>query len=572
MERHGKLGLAGRAASGSLTPCTVRNLVLIALQSVALGASPPEPRDLYRAGRWTDAIALANRTPDPDADTIYYAALSMASLKRFDEAAAELRKGESAFPHDKRFPAELAGLAYRDKQFGHAKASLARALKLDPTDTYANDFLGTLYLLDANLPAALKYWNRVGKPFVRTLRFTPAPPLTPLLRERTFSVSEGQIFTAERLAATEANLDRLHAFYQVRFDLLPRTQDDQFDLAIHTTPYAQPLAGWIGRLLPSLSQLPYEAVDLDICNIGQRAIDFDSFGRWDSNKQRVLISLSGPYHENPRLHYLYFGDFRNETWNLLPAIYRGWSSGLRGMALQRAQADASMAMGLTPRVQWTLGGDLTYRDFSNAVPSPFFANGWTLLLKNRLDAALLEIPEHRLRVDGWASLDAGRVFSHYSSRLVTARAGLQSQWNPAAKGDRYLFLGQFQAGRTFGNAPLDQFFMLGMERDNDPGLWFRGLVGTRGGRKGSAPMGREYVLAQTGLQREIFEIPFIRLDAGPFFDTAWTGDRSGQFGSRGAMTAAGVEANLRTVSGIKLRVVYGRDLGGGGAFYTSISR
>jgi tetratricopeptide (TPR) repeat protein len=560
-----------------LTGHPVRSLLLVALHSVALCQSPTptagvQAQSLYRTGRWADVVALADRTPNPVADVIYYAALSLARLNRLDEAAAELRRGESAFGRDKRFPTELAGLAYREKRFGDAKASLARALKLDPDDTYANDFLATLYLLDENLPAALKYWNRANKPIVQALQFSPPPPLIPLLRERTFAISEGQTLTSERFLQTEANLDRLRALYQVRFELLPRRQDERYDLVIHTTPYAQPLSGWIGRLLPSLSELPYQALSLDFRNIGQRAIDFSSFGRWDPNKQRVLISLSGPYRENPRTRYLYFGDARNETWNLLPLVYRGSRSGLTGLALQRMQAGASLAVGLTPRLQWTLGGDLTYRDFRNVFPSPFFSNGWTLILRNRLDRVLLEIPEHRIRVDGWASLDAGRVFSHYSSRLATTRAGLGTRWNPTAKGDRYLFTEQLQGGRTFGNAPLDELFTLGMERDNESGLWFRGLVGTRDGRKGSAPTGREYALSQSDLKRRIFEIPFIRLDAGPFFDAAWTGDPSGQFGSHGIMTATGAEATLTTVSRIKLRIVYGRDLGGGGAFYTSISR
>lgn len=85
-------------------------------------------------------------------------------------------------------------------------------------------------------------------------------------------------------------------------------------------------------------------------------------------------------------------------------------------------------------------------------------------------------------------------------------------------------------------------------------------------------MGREYGISQSDVKREIFEIPFLRLDAGPFFDAAWTGDPSRQFGSNGVMTTAGGEAVLRTVSGIKLRIVYGRNLAGGGAFYTSITR
>ena len=45
-----------------------------------------------------------------------------------------------------------------------AKRNLRTALHRNPDDRYANDFLATLYQLDGNTEAALKYWNRLGKP------------------------------------------------------------------------------------------------------------------------------------------------------------------------------------------------------------------------------------------------------------------------------------------------------------------------------------------------------------------------------------------------------------------------
>jgi len=36
-------------------------------------------------------------------------------------------------------------------------------LRVDSSSVYGNEFLATLYLMEGNLDAALKYWNRVGK-------------------------------------------------------------------------------------------------------------------------------------------------------------------------------------------------------------------------------------------------------------------------------------------------------------------------------------------------------------------------------------------------------------------------
>ena len=84
-------------------------------------------------------------------------------------------------------------------------------------------------------------------------------------------------------------------------------------------------------------------------------------------------------------------------------------------------------------------------------------------------------------------------------------------------------MGRVGAGRTFGTVPLDELFTLGIERDNDRDLWLRGTVGTRDGRKGSAPMGREYAIAQTDFSRRLFEAPLVKAYLGPFFDIGAVG-------------------------------------------------
>jgi hypothetical protein len=110
-----------------------------------------------------------------------------------------------------------------------------------------------------------------------------------------------------------------------------------------------------------------------------------------------------------------------------------------------------------------------------------------------------------------------------------------------------------------------------MERDND--LWLRGHVGTRDGRKGSAPMGREYLLARTQVDRTLFHFPLLRIAAGPFLDSGRIGDSSGQFGSRGWLCDTGIQAKIASMGGLTFSAVYGRNLRDGtGVFYTAIRR
>jgi hypothetical protein len=75
-----------------------------------------------------------------------------------------LETGKRRYPGDFRFATRTC--RYRipaEIDSPPQKIILRQALRSQLTeDPYSNEFLGTLFLLDENLPAALKYWNRTG--------------------------------------------------------------------------------------------------------------------------------------------------------------------------------------------------------------------------------------------------------------------------------------------------------------------------------------------------------------------------------------------------------------------------
>ncbi|HZT32955.1 MAG TPA: hypothetical protein VFA33_23915 [Bryobacteraceae bacterium] len=500
----------------------------------------------------------------PTAQALLDRGVALGSAGRLDEARAVLLEGRRRFPADSRFLLELAGIAYRRKDFGAAKAYLHGALARNPSDRYGNDFLGTLYLLEGNLHAALKYWNRLEKPLLAEVRFAPAPPLVPLLRERTFDVSAGQVFTAARLERTEANLDLAGVFAGCRYDLAPRG-DERFDLTIRPTPIASPLQGWPGYLVSALRGLPYQEIHADSYNIARRAVNLKSFWRWDAQKRRVALEFSGPLHF---WRYRLVFDARQENWNL-SGNYSG--PGSLFPALRKVEAGGDLQRNLTARLKWTVGTRLAFREYSGAAAGPFFAKGWSSEIVNRLDAMVWDWPEHRLRVDGWATLRTGRILTGSPSRLIAPEASLRTHWIPQAKGDTYELAAEVRSGAEFGNVPLDELYILGMERDND--LWLRGHVGTRDGQKGSAPMGRRYVLTRAEFDRAVWQLPMVRCAVGPFFDWGRIGDPSRLFGSHGWLYDTGLEAKIGTAGGFEFLAVYGRNLRDGtGVFYTAVRR
>ncbi len=497
-----------------------------------------------------------------EADDLLREGLALAKAQRWTEAGAVLHDGQRRFPRDSRFPIELAGLAYRQKDERTAKRELQRGLALAPHDEYANDFLGTLFLADGNLAAALVPWNRIGKPVLGNVLSSPALPLKPLLAERTVPVSAGQVLTQERLLEIDANLRRLNFLADYNLELVPApAQNDRYDLLLRPTSSNGIFEGWAGHLLPLARELPYQAVAADAVNLRREAINLRSLWRWDPVKRRIAVGLEAPWNGNLRIEQRYGLDVRDETWSV---------PGLRQPFLLRTGTLAggfSVAFG--PQLQWYAGARIEERTYARAPAQAAFRNGISAALDNRVTSDWL-LAKMRLSGSETASLSAGRFAG---SRLVETRAKAALKWLPGARQHTYEVSGQVQAGEVFGRAPLDQQYALAMERDTEDDLWLRGIVGTIDGRKGNGPIGRSFAIGQVDLQRRLFAVPFLRVSAGPFFDAGEVGHPLENSKFRGLQCDTGIEGKVRTAGAVEVLLICGRDLSkGGNAFYTAVRR
>ena len=108
-------------------------------------------------------------------------------------------------------------------------------------------------------------------------------------------------------------------------------------------------------------------------------------------------------------------------------------------------------------------------------------------------------------------------------RLKSLTGSVSWRWFPQVRGDDYETTQQLRAGKIFGQAPFDELFILGLERDND--LPMRAHIGTRDGRKGSAPLGREYFLHNWELDKNYLWKRHRGAEAGAIF-RYWTDRRS----------------------------------------------
>jgi tetratricopeptide (TPR) repeat protein len=530
-----------------------------------------QARKLSDEQRWQEVVRLVQSASNPSADLDFYYGTALAQLGRWDDAGRAFESGTRLQPGDKRFPLELAGVAFKQKRYALAARHLRRALHLDPDDSYGNDFLGTVYFLQGNIEAALKYWNRAGKPEIVEVRNQPPTRVNSSLLDRAMAFAPASVLHGPDLLTTEARISALEVFPRHQFDLQAR-DDGKFDILFRN----RERDGWgdskLEKLFLLLRELPFQSVTPEVYDLHHRAINFVSMYRWDAEKRRALAELSGPFRGNPKFRYGLLADLRSENWDIRNS-FQGPAPVLGSFNMRREAVRANFAALESGRWRWSAGAEITHRDFRSVIPGTtltpsLLAKGYQLKQTTQVGATLWRLPERRLTLDAGASSQAGRLWSQPSHSFEKLQGSLRLHWLPQSQGDDYEIQQLFRAGKTFGDVPFDELFILGLERDND--LDMRGHIGTRDGRKGSAPLGRNYFLSNWEADKNVYRNGIFTVKLGPFLDTGKITDASEGLGSQKWLWDLGAQVKVR-VFGVGVAFSYGKDLrSGNNAFYVSM--
>ncbi|WP_035358295.1 tetratricopeptide repeat protein [Edaphobacter aggregans] len=505
------------------------------------------------------------------ADMDFYYGTALTRLERWSEAETAFQTGFQLAPVDPRFPIELAGVAFRQKHYSQAAHLLREAIKLAPNDTYANDFLGTIYFLQENREASLKYWNRVGKPKIAELREDPSPRVYPALLDRAFAMSPASTLLLSEFLDTDARIRGLGIFPRYQFDLRAR-DDGKFDLVFRSRERNGFGDSKWEDLFLFLRGLPFQGVQPEFYNLHHEAINFVSLFRWDPQKRRIFAQLSGPFEHSAKYRYEVVTDLRNENWALRNS-FTGPAPTLGRLNMRREALALDLASHASGRLRWSAGAEASHRDFRSVVPGTVLtpdtlAEGFQLKQQAQVTGTLWRVPERRFTLDAEASSQAARLWSHHQETFEKLVGSLGWQWFPQAEGDDYEMQQRVRAGKTFGPVPFDELFMLGLERDND--LSMRAHIGTRDGRKGSAPLGRDYFLASWETDKNVYGNGLVTLKLGPFLDIGKITDSSTALGSHKWLWDAGTQAKL-SIFGRIVALSYGKDLrSGNNAFYVKL--
>jgi len=574
------MDLAGTAAARHTLTRTAAIFVLLICCPAGVGQLVPvvdpeiaHAKELLAQERWQEIVSLAQSIHAPSAELDFYLGTALARLGRLEDARKAFQAGARLRASDERFPVELAGVAFKQKLYPEAARYLHRALELAPNDSYANDFLGTVYFLQENTDAALKYWNRIGKPQIAEISTEPTPQLDPVLLDRAFAFSPASTLQLADLRTTEARIDALGIFPRYHFDLQAR-EDSKFSLLFRN----QEKNGW-GRnkwegLILLFRGLPWQSIDPEFYNLRHRAINLVSMWRWDAEKRRLTAALSAPLGSEPGREYGVGLDLRSENWNIRNS-FSGPAPLLGSLNLRREAIGAQFASVVSGRWNWSAGGELSHRDFRSVIPGValsqnLLARGYQLKQLAQVGAEIWNLPEKRITLKGSLSSEAGRIWSQPGHAFIKLQPWLRFHWFPLSQGDDYEIQHRVRAGKTVGDVPFDELFMLGLDGDSD--LWMRGHIATRDGRKGSGPIGRSYFLSNWEADKNVYRKGLLNLKVGPFVDAGKVTDSLPGLGSHKWLWDAGAQVKVRLL-GFGVVLSYGKDLrSGNNAWYVSMLR
>ena len=515
-------------------------------------------QDLYQLrdrGAWQQLLDATSSVQEPDSEHRFLRGLALAHLGHLSEAEAELQKAaEQAGQKSGEILVELAGVQFKEKKLSDSTRNLQRAISVGQTDPYAFDFLASLYYLQGNVEAAVKYWNRVGKPSIQQLKVEPDGTLNPLLLDRALAVSPSSALDLRALRLTDLRLDQLDVFARRRYDLAARP-DGQFDLTIQTAEKADVRVDSPFRtLLVVARELPFQTLNADVRNIRRAAVNWSSAFRWKFGNHLFATGVSAPFRNNPNL--LYRADFtlRDERWDL-----SSWSQGGGLAGLEQVDVQAGVTSITGDRWVWSTGISASHRDLDQGLASKAFSNGmasgFALASTWGTRYDFLRLPERRIKVSGEARGQLGRFWTSKANLFAIGEIGIEGSW--VAQNDaRMVVTAREQTGMSGGTIPFDRLFRLGIDRDSE--LLLRGHTGTRDGLKGAGPMGTGYVLSNLDLQKRLYRNAVLFFTAGPFLDSGKILEARSET-ERRWMWDTGLEGRLSILGLVQVALSYGAD-------------
>src|SRR5262245_31689858 len=506
------------------------SLLLITAPPVAAQIDVDEARQAIDRGEYVKAVnilssALAERaTPD----AFIYLGIAYERMREYQRAEGIFKEGNERYPDDARFHIELANLFLGNNDSDAAKTELRRALLVDPQNVPASDLLATIDLSEGDVQSALRSWNKTGRPLINDILHNYNLNFgSRVVRDAVAFHPAGMLHYGD-WKTTESRLFETGNFTNVGLEIEPTQIPEQYNAVVRTTSKTNSLADFLFNIVKGA---PFLTSYVNVWNIGNSGVNFNSNYRWDTNRRRLQGEVKIPIPVFDLLHLELGSTWRSERWNLTPTILPQYLSS----AFPDYKATTPLRIHFTqiPHYRVEVGGGFEYRNraakgnlpqlYTNSLNSSVFSAETTLrLVDGRYQSALI--------LQGYAA----RKILFGNIRFSQGVAELNNRFT-VTKDTRTSVNWSVKTATSRGQLPIEDYFELGLDTYTTNPL--RAHTVARERHYGNGPMGTDFVLVNTDVERELatiplfnnFNIPYLTVKWLLFFDGAETWDRNRVF-------------------------------------------
>jgi tetratricopeptide (TPR) repeat protein len=522
-------------------------------------AQVDEARQAIDRGEYVRAATIlsAELGQRPSADAYLYLGIAYRHMKEYQKAGDVLNEGSKRYPDDARFHDELANLFLENNDVDAAKTQLKESLKLDANDNFASDQLATIDMSEGEVQSALRSWNKTNRPFINDILHNYYLNFGSWVVRRAVAFNPANTLRYSQWKTTEARLFETRNFSNVGLEIEPTAIPDQYNAVVRTTRKANGLNEFGFNLIKGA---PIQTSYLDVWDIGKTGINFNSSYRWQTNRRRFQGGLEIPL-PVASLTYLDLGDiWRDERWdvsdNIVPPL-------LPSARFDNKSNGLYIGVRNIPHYRVQLGAGFIYRNraASGDLPQIFTNNLNSGVFSAETDLRIADgTYQNQLHIEGFAARQ-----SIIGSAQFTGGVAKLSNRVTLSRDTRTYLDWSLTGGMENGSIPFENYFELGMDSPGNNIL--RAHTAALHGKYGHGPMGSEFLLLNTDVERRLATIPFFNTLNIPFFSVKWelfadaarTWDRTHVFQPSKLLIDVGGGLRFETPTH-SLNLVYGRSL------------
>jgi outer membrane protein assembly factor BamA len=535
--------------------------LLTILITTQLGfAQLDEARDAIDKGQYVRAVNILSSVlaTNPTPDAYLYLGDVYNRMKEFQKAEDSLKEGSRRFPQDSRLHNQLADLYLEYNDRDAAKSELKRTLVVDPNNNYASDLLATIDMSEGEVQSALRSWNQSQRPVINDILHNYYLSFSSWVVRDAVAFHPSGVLKYSQWKTTEARLFETDNFANVGLEIEPTVVPDQYNAIVRTTARKNSPASFLFGLFKGA---PFETSYADLWNIGNSGMNFNGNYRYDTNRRRAEGRVKMPAPLMGLLHLELDSNWRAERWDISQPVRPELRSNARFD--YRATATRFRIKNIPHyRVELAAGFEYRNRYAKGNLPQLYTDNRKVAEFQFEVNLKPVDrVYQNRLHLEGFGarrSLLGDANFTGGVAELdnrVTLSRDTRTSLDWTAK-----------AGTSRGALPVEDYFLLGLDYENPRNI-LRGHTTEAHGRYGHGPMGTDFALLNTDLERRLatlpffntFNIPFMVVKWDLFFDAAKTWDRNRIFQPSKLLldTGGGIRFETPTHS---LNLIYGRSI------------